>query len=148
MADLMSYGRTLLKPEDVMDGVAEMIEVVEIEATSPDGTKLVSVHNPIETTEKLKPGEYFFADGDLTLNEGAEDIELDVTNTADRPIQVGSHFHFFEVNKYLKFDRRAPRTASASTLPPVPPCASSRANRTACGSSTSVARARSTGSVR
>lgn len=125
-----------------------MIEVVEVEATFPDGTKLVSVHNPIETTEKLKPGEYFFADGDLTLNEGAEDIELDVTNTADRPIQVGSHFHFFEVNKYLKFDRRTPRTASASTLPPVPPCASSRANRTACGSSTSVARARSTGSVR
>ncbi len=65
-----------------------MIEVVEVEATFPDGTKLVSVHNPIETTEKLKPGEYFFADGDLTLNEGAEDIELDVTNTADRPIQV------------------------------------------------------------
>ena len=107
VAELMSYGRTLLKPEDVMDGVAEMIDVVEVEATFPDGTKLVSVHNPIETTAKLKPGEYFYADGDLTLNKGSEDIELDVVNTADRPIQIGSHFHFFEVNKYLRFDRKA-----------------------------------------
>ncbi|KAA8828347.1 urease subunit gamma [Bifidobacterium tissieri] len=107
VAELMQYGRTLLKPEDVMDGVAEMIDVVEVEATFPDGTKLVSIHNPIETTEKLKPGEYFYADGDLTLNEGRDAIELDVVNTADRPIQIGSHFHFFEVNKYLKFDRKA-----------------------------------------
>ena len=43
----------------------------------------------------------------MELNEGSEDIELDVVNTADRPIQIGSHFHFFEVNKYLKFDRKA-----------------------------------------
>lgn len=46
VAELMAYGRTLLKPEDVMDGVAEMLEVVEVEATFPDGTKLVSIHNP------------------------------------------------------------------------------------------------------
>ena len=107
VVELMAYGRTLLKPEDVMDGVAEMLEVVEVEATFPDGTKLVSIHNPIESTEKLVPGEYLLADDDLELNEGSEDIELDVVNTADRPIQIGSHFHFFEVNKYLKFDRKA-----------------------------------------
>ena len=107
VAELMAYGRTLLKPEDVMDGVAEMLEVVEVEATFPDGTKLVSIHNPIESAEKLAPGEYLLADDDLELNEGSEDIELDVVNTADRPIQIGSHFHFFEVNKYLKFDRKA-----------------------------------------
>ena len=89
VAELMAYGRTL------------------VEATFPDGTKLVSIHNPIESTEKLVPGEYLLADDDLELNEGSEDIELDVVNTADRPIQIGSHFHFFEVNKYLKFDRKA-----------------------------------------
>ncbi|MGQ9870583.1 urease subunit gamma [Leptodesmis sp.] len=47
VADLMSYGATLLKREDVMDGVPEMIHEVQVEATFPDGTKLVTVHNPI-----------------------------------------------------------------------------------------------------
>ena len=107
VAELMQYGRTIVSADDVMPGVAEMIPEVEVEATFPDGTKLVSIHNPIETTEELKPGEYIPADGDLELNPGTTPIEIDVTNTADRPIQVGSHFHFFEVNKYLRFDRRA-----------------------------------------
>ena len=47
VAELMDYGRTLLKVEDVMDGVAEMISDVQVEATFPDGTKLVTVHDPI-----------------------------------------------------------------------------------------------------
>ena len=47
VADLMDYGRTLLKREDVMDGVPEMIHDVQVEATFPDGTKLVTVHEPI-----------------------------------------------------------------------------------------------------
>ena len=47
VADLMSYGTTLLKREDVMDGIPEMIHEVQVEATFPDGTKLVTVHNPI-----------------------------------------------------------------------------------------------------
>ena len=47
VAELMSYGATLLRREDVMDGIAEMIPEVQVEATFPDGTKLVTVHNPI-----------------------------------------------------------------------------------------------------
>ena len=47
VADLMSYGTTLLSRDDVMDGIAEMIDEVQVEATFPDGTKLVTVHNPI-----------------------------------------------------------------------------------------------------
>lgn len=47
VAELMSYGATLLSREDVMDGIAEMIKEVQVEATFPDGTKLVTVHNPI-----------------------------------------------------------------------------------------------------
>jgi urease subunit gamma len=47
VAELMSYGRTLLARDDVMDGVAEMIADIQVEATFPDGTKLVTVHNPI-----------------------------------------------------------------------------------------------------
>lgn len=47
VAELMDYGRTLLSVDDVMDGIAEMIHDVQVEATFPDGTKLVTVHNPI-----------------------------------------------------------------------------------------------------
>ncbi len=53
----------------------------------------------------LIPGEMLFADGDLTLNDGRPTIELEVANTGDRAVQVGSHFHFFEVNRALRFDR-------------------------------------------
>lgn len=48
VSDLMSYGTTLLTRQDVMDGIAEMIHEVQVEATFPDGTKLVTVHNPIQ----------------------------------------------------------------------------------------------------
>lgn len=48
VAELMEFGRTLLNSDDVMDGVAEMLPDVQVEATFPDGTKLVTVHNPIE----------------------------------------------------------------------------------------------------
>ena len=51
------------------------------------------------------PGEYFLADGDVVANAERETVELGVTNAGDRPIQVGSHFHFFEVNRALRFDR-------------------------------------------
>ncbi len=47
VAELMSHGTTLLRREDVMDGIAEMVHEVQVEATFPDGTKLVTVHNPI-----------------------------------------------------------------------------------------------------
>jgi len=53
------------------------------------------------------PGEIFPAEGTITLNEGAEAITLTVSNTGDRPVQVGSHYHFAEVNPALDFDRKA-----------------------------------------
>lgn len=55
------------------------------------------------------PGELFPADGDITLNAGAESITLMVANTGDRPVQVGSHYHFGEANAALDFDRAAAR---------------------------------------
>jgi urease subunit beta len=51
------------------------------------------------------PGEVFPAGGDLVLNEGAATVTLTVSNTGDRPVQVGSHYHFFETNEALDFDR-------------------------------------------
>jgi urease subunit beta len=55
------------------------------------------------------PGEMFIQDGELELNQGRKTIRVVVANTGDRPIQVGSHYHFFETNAALRFDRNATR---------------------------------------
>jgi urease subunit beta len=55
------------------------------------------------------PGQYQVKDGDIELNKGRATLTLEVTNTGDRPIQVGSHYHFFETNAALRFDRAKAR---------------------------------------
>ena len=55
------------------------------------------------------PGEYFIKDGEIELNVGRKTVTMSVTNTGDRPIQVGSHYHFFETNPALKFERKKAR---------------------------------------
>jgi len=134
VAELMDLGRQLLGHADVMDGVAALVHEVQIEGTFPDGTKLVTIHNPIvaehgnlelalygsflpvpsaglkapTTTEiAIAPGEIVCAPGEIVANDGRETTTLDVTNTGDRPIQVGSHYHFVETNRALTFDRKA-----------------------------------------
>lgn len=110
VAELMAFGTTLLGADDVMEGVAEMIPEVQVEATFPDGSKLVTIHHPIPSRGELIPGEVLVEDGpDLELNEARETLSLDVSNTGDRPIQVGSHYHFFETNPALSFDRAQAR---------------------------------------
>ncbi|MCG8081709.1 MAG: urease subunit gamma [Candidatus Thiodiazotropha taylori] len=114
VAELMDHGRTLLSSEDVMEGVAEMIHEVQVEATFPDGTKLVTVHDPILPTESdqgaaIVPGEILTEAGERELNAGRQQLTLSVANTGDRPIQVGSHYHFAETNPALQFDREQAR---------------------------------------
>jgi urease subunit gamma/beta len=137
VANLMDLGRRILGRADVLDGVAEMIDEVQVEGTFPDGTKLVTVHHPIvaergdhslaffgsflapenrsdagsmghaPSPQDGVPGEVIVRDGDIVINEGRETIEVQVANRGDRPIQVGSHYHFVETNRALVFDRRA-----------------------------------------
>src|SRR5437773_2807919 len=136
VAELMDVGRQLLGRADVMDHVPDMIVEVQVEGTFPDGSKLVTVHHPIvaehgnlelalygsflpvpqrqtsvvpESTEQRAslPGEVLTAAGDITINEGRQPIQLTVTNRGDRPVQVGSHYHFAETNRALTFDRAA-----------------------------------------
>ena len=57
----------------------------------------------------MNPGEIFTIEGDLILNKGSESVEVKVANTGDRPIQVGSHYHFAETNEALDFDRTITR---------------------------------------
>jgi urease subunit gamma/beta len=130
VAELMDLGRRFLGRQDVADGVPEMIDEVQVEGTFPDGTKLVTVHHPIvaeqgdltlalygsflpppSTTVGQPPvaaGGRISTDADrvdVVLNEGRETTRMAVTNRGDRPIQVGSHYHFIETNRSLVFDR-------------------------------------------
>lgn len=99
-------GQRVLEADDVMPGIAEMLPMVQVEATFPDGTKLVSSHNPIGEANG-HGAHYIVADGEIELNAGRRTITLLAANTGDRPIQVGSHAHFFETNRALRFDREA-----------------------------------------
>jgi urease subunit gamma/beta len=109
VAELMSAGTKLLSADDVMDGIAELITDVQVEATFPDGTKLVTVHQPITPRKVMGIGAILPAPGSLTLNEGRATVRIEVANSGDRPIQVGSHYHFFETNAALRFDRALTR---------------------------------------
>jgi urease subunit gamma/beta len=130
VADLMNLGRQFLGRNQVMPGVPEMIYDVQVEGTFPDGSKLVTVHHPIAAKDgnlKLalhgsflpipdvaqfgslpddgEPGATEILKGEIEINAGRATAELPVTNLGDRPIQVGSHYHFIETNAALKFDR-------------------------------------------
>jgi urease subunit gamma/beta len=111
VAELISFGSTILTTDDVMPGVGDLLPMIQVEAVFPDGTKLVTVHDPIRPgnlpidAKVGQPGEIRAAEGWVELNEGREKVTLTVKNTGDRPIQVGSHYHFFETNRALDFDR-------------------------------------------
>lgn len=113
VAELIGFGSTILTADDVMPGVADLMPVLQVEGTFPDGTKLVTVHDPIRSGKQKKdatavtPGEIFTPDGDIELNVGRRQAKVKAINTGDRPIQIGSHYHFFEANKALDFDRAA-----------------------------------------
>ena len=111
VAELISFGSTILTSDDVMPGIAEMMPMLQVEATFPDGTKLVTVHEPIRPGKKVRaadgprPGEIIPAEGEIEINAGRARVSVIALNTGDRPIQVGSHYHFFEANRALEFDR-------------------------------------------
>ena len=110
VAELMDAGAQVLTTEQVMDGIAEMIHDIQVEATFPDGTKLVTVHHPIRGPASADPpGRVMAQEGEIVFNEGAPRIVIEVANTGDRPIQVGSHYHFFETNPALRFEREKAR---------------------------------------
>ncbi len=112
VAELMGFGSSILSTDDVMPGVASMVRILQVEGVFPDGTKLVTIHEPIRPTEgaavdPVEPGALLPGEGEVVLNAGRRRATISVVNTGDRPVQVGSHYHFFEVNKALDFDRSA-----------------------------------------
>jgi urease subunit gamma/beta len=110
VAELMQAGANVLTADQVMPGIAEMIPDIQVEATFPDGTKLVTVHHPIRGAASADvPGTVTTVPGEIVFNGGADRTVIEVANTGDRPIQVGSHYHFFEVNPGLAFEREKAR---------------------------------------
>jgi len=110
VADLMEFGASILTTDDVLPGVDRLVGVLQVEGFFEDGQKLVTVHEPIRAgtgsgEEPCDPGEVVTAEGEIELSPGRETALLTVANTGDRPVQVGSHYHFFEVNRALRFER-------------------------------------------
>ncbi|KAJ6689160.1 hypothetical protein OIU85_005555 [Salix viminalis] len=131
VAELMDIGKQLLGRRQVLPAVPHILNTVQVEGTFRDGTKLITVHNaiasengnlelalqgsflPVPSLDKFPaiedneiPGAIIFGDGNVTINLGRKAVTLKVINSGDRPIQVGSHYHFVETNRSLLFDRR------------------------------------------
>ncbi|KAF7727710.1 hypothetical protein EC973_007266 [Apophysomyces ossiformis] len=133
VAQLMDLGKQMLGRRHVMPEALTTVAEVQIEGTFPDGTYLVTIHDPIctedgnlelalygsflpipdpgrfepspETRALDAPGAIIPQSGVIELNQGRKRMALTVTNQGDRPIQVGSHFHFIEANAALRFNR-------------------------------------------
>lgn len=130
VAELMDLGRRLLGRRQVLAGVASLIHEVQVEGTFLDGTKLITVHDPIclddgdldlalygsflpvpersafgDDPADVHPGRVTTLAGDIPLYEGRERVTVAVTSRGDRPIQVGSHYPFEQTNSALDFDR-------------------------------------------
>jgi urease len=131
--EIQEHGRKLLGLRTVLPEAVSMLDHVSLEGVFPDGTKLITVHNPICTEdgnleyalygsflpvpdikhfppvpEQSTPGQIIVNEsaGPIVLNAGRKRIEIMVTNNGDRPVQVGSHYHFIETNPKLQFNRR------------------------------------------
>ncbi len=112
LAEMMAHGSTLLTTDDVQPGVHTLIPILLVEGHFEDGAKMMTIHDPIrpgkevvEESPLARPGEYLIDDGEIELNAGRRTATFKVLNTGDRPVQVASHYHFFEANKALDFDR-------------------------------------------
>ncbi|UNI23373.1 Urease [Purpureocillium takamizusanense] len=135
VADLMALGSTMLGRRHVLPAVCSTLREIQVEGTFPMGTYLVTVHNPIATDDgdlrralygsflpipdneafplppdseyelHRQPGAVVAVKGRVVMNENRPRVRLRVTSRGDRPIQVGSHYHFIEVNPQLEFDR-------------------------------------------
>jgi urease len=130
VAQMMNLGRKILGFKHVLPGVIYTLKTVQVEGTFKDGTKLVSIHSPISDVNDLTlafygtsikaeedyfsnqedgnyvvPGEIIPSIADIVLFPSRIRTSLQVTNFGDRPVQVGSHYHFFEVNPWLEFNR-------------------------------------------
>lgn len=111
LAEVISKARSVLSRNDLMDGVAEIIGNIEVDALFPSGTTLVVVEDPFGPSDPDRnhelPGAIIRGTEPVSINSGRTAVLIDVENLSDAPIEVTSHYHFMEANRSLSFDRRA-----------------------------------------
>src|SRR5258707_12022238 len=108
VAAMMSLGSTILSTNDVLPGVAAMVPILQVEGVFPDGTKLVTIHEPIRpaagaAADTLEPGRILAGEGDIELCAGRPRIIVQVVNRGDRPGQIGAACHLFHAKNGLGF---------------------------------------------
>lgn len=108
LEEVVAAGREVLGPDDVMEGVVELVPHVQVEALFPNGSALVAIDEPIGPVSRAAgPGAVRTAPGAVEWGPGRRRLLLRVRNTGDRPVYVSSHFPLAEVNTALHFDREA-----------------------------------------
>jgi len=107
LAEAIAVGRAVLGPSDILPGVADVVTEVRVEAVFDDGTRLVVVPDPFGGGQLGAAGPGAITAGPAPEPGWSDVVRVAVTNTAAVPISVTSHFHFFEVNPRLRFDRSA-----------------------------------------
>ena len=110
LAEVMAFGSTILSSDDVLPDVPALLGMLSVEAMFEDGAKTITIWQPIRPGKepvpvRPVPGEILVAEGEIELNAGSEKTLLRVLNTGDRAVHVASHYHFFEANRELEFDR-------------------------------------------
>ena len=112
-AEVEAAGRTAVEPEDVLDGVREILDEVRLEVLLGDGARVIALVDPLgrgQPPDPLGPGALVIGDpADIEINAARDAIELAVTSRSRRRIRVSSHYPFHRVNPRLAFDRDAAR---------------------------------------
>lgn len=113
LPEVVTHASALLTTDDVLEGVAEMIPLLHVDALLADGARLVTVRNPIRqpqgaaplAEERLIPGEIISATEDVIINADLPVTTIAITNTSELPVHLTAHMHIFEANPRLSFDR-------------------------------------------
>jgi urease subunit gamma/beta len=105
--DVLAAGASAVAPDELLDGVADLIAEIRLEVLLEEGTRLVVLRGLGAGPDGAHPGEVRTAAGEVTINAGLEALRLEVTNASDHPVRVSSHFPFDRVNARLVFDRDA-----------------------------------------
>lgn len=106
--EVRSHGLSVLTPDDVMPGVPTLCRGLTLEPMFEDGPRIVVLPDPIMGESPVgAPGERFFADTPIEINAGRDVVTVEVTNGSDHVVNISSHYHFYEVNPRMTFDRAA-----------------------------------------
>lgn len=103
--EVAAVGRAAVGPDQVMDGIADIVPEIRVEVLLDEGTRLLVLREPFGPADGEGPGGIRFGEGDIELAPGRDRLRLRVTNRGEHPIRVSSHFPFWRSNEHLEFDR-------------------------------------------